>query len=168
MGEPEYWLRGALPGVTPELQPVAQSLMQSMLELEHNVLGLDGVTVNARPGLAASIAFHARHIAGSIDRLLTYAAGKSLSDAQRDALAAEKDAMAVDGAAALEDARQAIDRALVVVRETDGGALNEPRAVGSAKLPSTVRGLLFHIAEHTLMHSGQIRTTRLVLSQPDA
>ena len=32
-------------------------------------------------------------------------------------------------------------------------------ASGGAKLPSTVGGLLFHAAEHTLRHAGQALTT---------
>jgi uncharacterized damage-inducible protein DinB len=49
------------------------------------------------------------------------------------------------------------------VRSTPDDSLDEPRAVGRAALPSTVRGLLFHAAEHTTRHVGQIITTLKVL-----
>jgi hypothetical protein len=44
-----------------------------------------------RPLGIAPIAFHIRHIARSIDRLLTYAEGKPLSEAQLAALRTELD-----------------------------------------------------------------------------
>jgi hypothetical protein len=161
--EPEVWLQGPVPGVCDELQPVAHSLLQSLRELEAILAPLDVTTANARPGAAAAISFHARHLAGSIDRLLTYAAGEMLSDQQRAALAAEKTEVSCDGRTLFDEARRAIERALHVVRSTDAAVLGEQRAVGTARLPSTVRGLLFHLAEHTLMHVGQIRTTALAL-----
>jgi hypothetical protein len=162
--EPEVWLRGPVAGVCNELQPVAHSLLQSLRELETALVPLDAATASARPGAAAPISFHARHLPGSIDRLLTYAAGNMLSDAQRVALVSEKTDASCDGRTLFSEVQRAIERALDVVRVTDPATLNDARAVGSARLPSTVRGLLFHIAEHTLMHAGQIRTTALALS----
>ena len=49
---------------------------------------LSDAELNARPGNLAPVAFHIRHIARSIDRLLTYAEGKELGEAQMDALGA--------------------------------------------------------------------------------
>jgi hypothetical protein len=40
----------------------------------------------------------------------------------------------------------------------------EPRAVGRARLPSTVGGLLIHCAEHTQRHVGQAITTARVVT----
>jgi uncharacterized damage-inducible protein DinB len=54
---------------------------------------------------------------------------------------------------------EAIDRALQQLRTTDPATLLEPRGVGRARLPSTVLGLLFHAAEHTQRHAGQVATT---------
>ena len=45
------------------------------------------------------------------------------------------------------------------VRHTPESSLTEVRGVGRAQLPSTVIGLLFHAAEHTLRHVGQVVTT---------
>jgi hypothetical protein len=39
----------------------------------------------------------------------------------------------------------------------------EARGVGRAQLPSTVLGLLFHAAEHTQRHVGQLTTTAKAL-----
>src|SRR5687767_11216843 len=149
MTEPEVWLRGAVPGVPPLLQPVAHSLLQCREEVAACLPGLTAAQLAARPGGAASIAYHVRHAIGSLDRLLTYARGRQLSDEQWAHLKAERNA---DGAAAEElvaafDA--AIARALEQVRDTDEATLVETRVVGRKQLPSTVIGLLFHAAEHT-------------------
>jgi hypothetical protein len=45
-----------------------------------------------------------------------------------------------------------IEDALQALRSTPDAILAELREVGRAKLPSTVFGLLFHIAEHTQRH----------------
>ena len=39
----------------------------------------------------------------------------------------------------------------------------DTRAVGRAQLPSTVVGLLFHAAEHTQRHMGQLMTTAKIV-----
>ena len=48
---------------------------------------------------------------------------------------------------------------LDTLRDIPDDVLLHPRVVGRGKLPSSVGGLLFHAAEHTTMHVGQIRTT---------
>ena len=39
----------------------------------------------------------------------------------------------------------------------------QERKVGRKQLPSTVHGLLFHAAEHTMRHTGQLLVTIVVL-----
>jgi hypothetical protein len=56
-----------------------------------------------------------------------------------------------------------VDRALTQLRVTDASSLLEPRGVGRAQLPSTVLGLLFHAAEHTQRHVGQLITTAKIV-----
>jgi uncharacterized damage-inducible protein DinB len=105
------------------------------------------------------------HAAGSVDRLLTYAAGRPLSDAQYAALDAEKNPAALGrtGPELLAGIVAAIDRALDVLKHTRADELDMPRGVGRKQLPSNVRGLLFHVAEHTQRHTGQVVTTARVL-----
>ena len=73
-----------------------------------------------RPGGAASAAFHLVHIAGSIDRLLTYARGEALNETQRAAALAEEGAAVRTVATGLEEKRyvEAVvgEREVVVVR----------------------------------------------------
>jgi uncharacterized damage-inducible protein DinB len=162
---PEVWLRGPLPDYLDELQPVAHSLLQVREEIV-NVAALPPEDVWARPGGAASIGFHLRHLTGSLDRLLTYARGDSLNAAQRAALSDEaRDGRPDERAETLvQAAHDAIDRALAHVRTTPLCTLDEVRRVGHAGLPSTVLGLLFHAAEHAQRHSAQIITTAKILN----
>jgi uncharacterized damage-inducible protein DinB len=54
------------------------------------------------------------------------------------------------------------------LRVTEEKTLTEPREVGRAKLPSTVLGLLFHAAEHTQRHVGQLLVTARVVGGQSA
>ena len=168
MSAPEVWLRGVpVPDVPALLQPVAHSLLQCREELTAALAGLTPDQLWQRPNGAASIGFHARHAAGSLDRLLTYARGELLSPAQMAALAVEETPdLASDAAATLAAGFDAaVERALAQLRETSESTLLEPRGVGRARLPSTVLGLLFHAAEHTQRHVGQLVTTRKVIGR---
>lgn len=166
MSEPEVWLRGPLPDVPPLLQPVAHSLLQCREEVSGALRDLTPGQLWARPGGAASSGYHARHAAGSLDRLLTYARGEQLSVAQLEGLRgegiADLEADAAMRVAAAFDA--AIHRALDQVRATPERTLLERRGVGRAQLPSTVIGLLFHAAEHTQRHAGQLVTTAKIVA----
>jgi uncharacterized damage-inducible protein DinB len=161
---PEAWLRGPLPDIAPELQPVAHALLQAREDVDRVTASLDTTTTWRSVGGAASIGFHLRHMTGSLDRLFTYARGEQLDGVQRAALAAEKQAAQdVAPATLLRDFHAAIDRAFAQLRSTPPDILNDARAVGRAGLPSTVRGLLYHAGEHTARHAGQISTTARIL-----
>jgi uncharacterized damage-inducible protein DinB len=51
------------------------------------------------------------------------------------------------------------DDAEAVVRAMDPATLGDARTVGRKRLPTTVIGLLTHIAEHTQRHVGQAIVT---------
>jgi len=164
--EPEPWLRGPVDGVPPLLQPVAHALLQAVEDVRRVVTTLGDEALWAKPGGAASIGFHVRHAAGSLDRLFTYARGEMLSETQLATLKRETapeeqgSASATDLVAAFE---AQVERALAQLRETREETLTERREVGRARLPSTVLGLLFHGAEHTIRHVGQTITTAKVV-----
>jgi uncharacterized damage-inducible protein DinB len=63
----------------------------------------------------------------------------------------------------LEAVRRAVDDALRVLRQTPETELLVARAVGRARLPTNVLGLLVHAAEHTQRHTGQVITTSKIL-----
>jgi hypothetical protein len=162
----EVWQRGPVAGIEPLLMPVAHALLQVQEDLRALASRVPPDHLWHRPGGAASIAFHIRHIGGSVDRLLTYARGEPLNPAQHAALTGE----AVDTeprpsvSALVDDAVAALDRALAQVRSTRPETLLEPRAVGRAGLPSTTLGLLFHAAEHATRHAGQAATSAIIIA----
>ncbi len=165
---PEVWLRGPVPDVPALLQPVAHGLLQCREEVIALLPRLEADELWSTPGGAASIGYHVRHAIGSLDRLFTYARGDQLSDAQLAWLASERVRHDVSPAELSTGFHVAVERALDQLRVTTHGSLLEPREVGRGRLPSTVIGLLFHAAEHTQRHVGQLTTTAKVLRARDA
>jgi uncharacterized damage-inducible protein DinB len=161
MTRPEPWLCGPLPGVSQLTMPAAHALAQSRADIEMHAARLSTEQVWTEPGGAPSLGFHLRHIAGSIDRLLTYAAGGNLTDEQFRFLAEERIAGTppTEVTQLIAAAQSKIDETMSVIRATPDELLFEARAVGRAQLPTNVFGLLFHIAEHTQRHTGQIIST---------
>ncbi len=167
MAATEWWQRGPIEGVPAALQPVAHILLQVRESVGEIVEGLSEAEWNARPGGVASSAFHVRHIAGVIDRLFTYARGQALSAEQLASIPLEGRAMtAADVSGELEALSKRVDAAVAELKTVDVSTLGDFRAVGRAKLPSTVIGCLVHGAEHAMRHVGQLSVTvRVVRSQ---
>ncbi len=161
----EAWLCGPLPNVSPLLMPAAHALVQAARDIELAAANLSVEELWKEPGAAPSVGFHLRHISGSIDRLLTYARGEQLSEKQFQELAAEGAAGGGtdDAATLVRVVNVRIESALQALRTTTQESLMESRGVGRAKLPSTVFGLLFHTAEHTQRHTGQLITTARIV-----
>ena len=158
----EPWLRCTLTempvvhrAVLHALQLAAEDLVKWCGDLNHEEL-------NTAPGGAASVAFHVRHIARSIDRLLTYAEGRQLADEQMVKLKDEAQENAVAQAVfdELRDGMKDAERRVRALQECD---LEQARTVGRRSLPTTVGGLLVHIAEHTQRHVGQAITTAKIV-----
>lgn len=162
---PEVWLRGPLPDIPPLFQPVAHGLLQCREELRASTRGLTPEQLLARPGGAASIAYHMLHASGSLDRLLTYARGEALSRTQLVRLDVEGRMAeeACDCGTLVVRFDAAVEGALAQLRATDPSTALDARKVGRAELPSTVIGLLFHAAEHTQRHVGQLVTTAKIV-----
>ena len=166
MSAPEPWLRGPIAGVPPTLQPAAHALQQALEDVRAAVGTLDDAALWRSPGGGApSAGWHVLHAGGALDRLLTYARGAALDDAQRAALAAEKAPEHVDAATLLAGFEARIAAAFAQLRATPESTLADAREVGRAKLPSTVLGLLFHAAEHTQRHVGSLVTTARVVRE---
>jgi uncharacterized damage-inducible protein DinB len=162
----EAWLDGKLNGYAPLTMPAAHALAQAIIDLRQFAADLSDEELNARPNNASSVAFHLRHIAGSIDRLLTYTRGEQLNQSQFDFLRAENEDDSNANAAELtEKAIAEINLALDALKNVRSENLFEDRFVGREKLPTNVFGLLFHIAEHTARHVGQIVTTAKITSK---
>jgi hypothetical protein len=162
---PEPWLRGPMPGIPPLLQPPAHALVMALEDVNAALRGITVAQLWQRPGGAASVGFHLMHLAGSTDRLLTYARGESLSATQVAALNDERELgepiATLD--ALLARWGEVVQNALRQIAGTPEASLLDHRAVGRAGLPSTVIGLIFHAAEHAQRHVGQIVTTTKII-----
>ncbi|NOT06808.1 MAG: DinB family protein [Gemmatimonadales bacterium] len=161
----EVWLRGPIDGIEPLLQPAAHALIQAVEDVIAVVKDLRAEQLWARPCGVAAIGFHIAHLSGSVDRLLTYSRGEGLSEAQFAVLSAER---AVhenrpDLASLLENLTDTIDAALAYLRTVTRESLLTPREVGRKRLPSTILGLIFHAAEHSSRHAGQVVTLATVV-----
>lgn len=156
--QPEPWLRGTYAEVPAVLRAVLHAFD---LAREDVVLWADGLTeteLHASPNGLTPIAFHMRHIARSLDRLLTYAEGKQLNSEQITAARTELDP-GISREELLAEFHEGLDRAADRVRAFAMADLEQPRGVSKKQLPTSVGGLLVHLADHTQRHTGQIVTT---------
>ncbi len=164
-GMPEPWLRGTLQDIPPVQRAVIHALELAGEDLERWCGGLNDQQVNARPFGLQPVAFHFRHISRSLDRLLSYAEGQSLTSEQVAALKTELDPGA-ERDLLFEELRSSLARSVSRVRAFDVTALEQSRAVGKKGMPTTVAGLLVHVADHTQRHVGQaITSARIVTAQ---
>jgi uncharacterized damage-inducible protein DinB len=158
----EPWLRGTHTEIPAVLRAIVHALELCQEDIEHWCAPLDAEALNARPAGVAPVAFHLRHIARSLDRLLTYAEGEQLSAEQLAALRTEIDP-AAEPSALFQEFRTGIAAAMRRIRAFAGADLEQPRAVGRNALPTTVGGLLVHCADHTQRHTGQAITTAKIV-----
>lgn len=158
----EPWLRGTLTEFQAVPRQILHALELATEDIELWCAGLTDSEMEARPFGIAPVGLHLRHIARSLDRLLTYAEGEQLAPAQLAALSSELGAPA-DALAAVAEVKEAIASAAGRVKAINPGSLEVPRYVGRKRLPTTVGGLLVHCAEHTQRHVGQAVTTAKVV-----
>ena len=159
--QPEPWMRGPIPGIHTFIAPLFYSFQMAREDLAKYTAGLTTEQIWATPHGFGSVGFHLRHIAGATDRLMTYVAGDQLSDAQLAALKSEKEPGATRETL-LAEINEAFERAEAATRALEPTRLADPRGVGRKQLPTTVVGLLVHLAEHTQRHVGQaISATKL-------
>src|SRR5258708_18586701 len=133
----EPWLRGTRTDVAAVQRAVLPALELAREDMERWTADLSDEELNARPGDIASVAFHLRHIARSIDRLLTYAEGSELSAAQIAAMQAELHP-GTKRAELWEELTAALERANARIRAFAPQPLEEARTVGRKPLPTTV------------------------------
>jgi len=164
--QPEPWLRGTLIDIDPVRRQILHALELAAEDATRWTADLTEEQLFARPAGLAPIAFHLRHIARSLDRLLTYAEGKQLDATQLAALKTELDPATTteqqeDPRAEL---REALQRSTNRIRAITPDHFATPRGVGRKQLPTTVGGLLVHCADHTQRHTGQFVTTAKVVT----
>ena len=165
MEQPEPWLRGTLTEVPAVQRAVLHALELAREDLERWCDGLSDEELNARPGGIAPVAFHLRHITRSADRLLTYAEGAQLTSEQFTAMKDELSPGATRNEL-LAELVVTFSKSARRIRSFSSSEFEERRRVGTKMLPTTVGGLLVHIADHTQRHVGQaITTAKIVMAQ---
>jgi uncharacterized damage-inducible protein DinB len=158
----EPWLRGTESTVPAVARAVLHALQLAGEDLIRWCGDLSDDQLGARPSGVAPVAFHVRHVARSLDRLLTYAEARTLSEPQLALLKTELD-VGIKREELFTELRAALIDGAARVRALAKANLEEARAVGKKRLPTTVGGLLVHIADHTQRHVGQAITTAKVV-----
>ena len=161
----EVWQRGAIPNVPPLLQPVAHALLQVGEEAHRIMQEFPDELLWTRPGNVAPPAFHLQHIRGVIDRLFTYARKEQLTKEQMDALLIEgkEEKNSLSAKELIEELDKQIDDAIKELISVKEDTLTEARGVGRKQIPTTLIGLYFHTAEHSMRHIGQLLVTVRIL-----
>ena len=159
----EPWLRGTHTDVPAAGRAVLHALELAWEDIGKWTEGLTDIEAHARPLGLPSIAFHLRHIARSVDRILTYAEGDQLTPQQLAALKGEQTG-AETPAELLAEVERSFASAAVRIRSLAGQDLDVFRGVGRKQLPTSAGGALVHVADHTQRHTGQIVTTSRVLT----
>jgi len=153
----EPWLRGLLPGLDPVIAHLVRAGEQVREDMERAISSLNTSKLWFPPAGITPAGFHAKHLAGSTDRLCSYLAGEQLSAERLARLSAES----VTGDTA-EELLKAIAVALAryesLLRGLRRQEFDTLREVGRRRLKVTAIGLAIHIAEHAQRHTGQAIT----------
>ncbi|MBS1746201.1 MAG: DinB family protein [Bacteroidetes bacterium] len=161
----EFWLSGPQPGIPTLLQPVAHAILQSEAEINDALNNFPDTALWERPSGVASVAFHLQHIAGVQDRLFSYALGATLSSDQFEYL--KKEGTPDDNITVgklLQHLHHQTEKSIQQLKNTDEKSLTEVRYVGRKKIATTLMGILFHAAEHTMRHTGQLLVTAKIIN----
>ncbi len=156
-------MRGPIEGVHALVMPVFFSFAQVREDSAKYTAELSEEAV-WRQIDGASLGFHLKHIAGSVDRLTTYLMGGQLSSRQLEALKHESEPQG-SASELLASVNQQLARSEEQLRQLDPATLYDARSVGRRALPTTVLGLIVHLCEHTQRHLGQAITLAKMLRQ---
>src|SRR4051812_34849296 len=141
--------------------PVLFSFQQVREDLKRHTRGISDGQVWAKTS-GGTLGFQLKHLAGSIDRISTYLMGGTLSEGQLQQLSSESDGLG-SLRELLTQVGTSLEQAEERLRQVDPAQLFDFRGVGRKSLPSTVIGLLVHLAEHTQRHLGQAITLAQVI-----
>ena len=158
----EPWLRGTHADVPAVARAVLHAFDLALDDITKWTEGLTDVEAQAQPLGLSPVAFHLKHIARSVDRLLTYAAGGQISTHQLTRLKAEQSGSETL-ALLLAEVETSFSNAADRVRVLATADFNTFRGVGRKQLPTSIGGALVHVADHTMRHVGQVVTTAKVI-----
>ena len=164
--KPEVWMRGFIAEVPSLLQPVAHAILQVREEVNALLVNFPDSKLWIRPNGMASVGFHLQHLRGVLDRLFTYALGKSLTEEQFAYLQKEgKEDDRISSIQLVHQLNNQVDVAIEQLKATPESDLLKLRGIGRKQIPTNVLGLLFHAAEHSQRHTGQLMVTVKVVNQ---
>lgn len=161
--QPEVWMRGPIPKVPALLQPAAHALLQAKEEIVYYLQDFPDELLWQCPAGVASVGFHLQHITGVLDRMYTYSQKEALSEEQFAYLKQEGDCSNQSVKQLVIAVSNQIDLLVERLTTINELVLTQERGVGRLQLPTTVIGLLFHAAEHTQRHVGQLLVTARIL-----
>jgi hypothetical protein len=152
---PEPWMRGIVPGIDPVVGHLLRASEHIREDLEQAIAPLTVEQLWAKPNGMTSAGFHAKHLAGSTERLSTYLEGNQLTAEQIAAMKAEG-----QGTESAQDliamVRQALSRYEELIRALSPAQFGEVREIGRKRLQTTAISVAIHIAEHGQRHIGQV------------
>jgi len=161
---PEPWLACRFANLAPVPRMVCCSLELSLSDLGKWIAPLSDEQIWSKPAGITSVGFHLRHLAGSTERLLTYARGESITPEQIAFMKAEAEPGA-SVAELMQNVRAAYEAVAAFASTAED--FDAPRFIGRARLETALGVLLAHIAEHAQRHTGQaITTAKFVTAHP--
>ena len=159
----EPWMRGTHTDVPVAGRAVLHALDLALDDIAKWTAGLTDEEVHQQPYGLPTVAFHLRHIARSVDRLLSYAEGNQLTPEQLAKLKAEQ--LGDESLAQLiAEVEVSFTDASQRIRVLAGADIETFRGVGRKQLPTSIGGALIHVADHTQRHVGQVVTTAKLLA----
>ena len=160
----EPWLSGTHTEVPAVGRAVLHALDLALDDITKWTEGVTDIEVHTTPLGLPSVAFHLRHIARSVDRILTYAEGSQLTPEQLTQLKSEQGSDERETLAALiAEVEVSFANAAERIRTLSTADFNTTRGVGRKQLPTSIGGALIHVADHSQRHVGQVVTTAKVL-----
>jgi hypothetical protein len=151
---PEPWLRGVIPGADPVTGHLLRASLHIREDMERALKSLTTAQLWAMPDEMTPAGFHAKHLAGSTERLCAYLDGRQLTAEQLAAIAGER-AGSEPAAELIARVNAAFDRYDRIVSTLEPRQFGDIREVGRQRLQTTAIGLAIHIAEHGQRHVGQ-------------
>ena len=143
--------------------PVFFSFAQVREDLQKHSVGISDGEVWT-PLAGSSLGFQLKHLAGSVDRITSYLIGRRLDADQLDFLKREAQPSGTLSEL-LAMVEQSLNKSQDQLLTVDAESLYAARTVGRRALPTTVVGLIVHLAEHTQRHLGQVITLTKLLRQ---
>jgi len=152
-GQPEPWMRGIIEGIDPVIGHLIRAAEQICEDAATAIGDLTPAQIWAEPHGMTSAGFHAKHLAGSTDRLATYLAGRQLKPEQLAAISTEGTG-AESAADLLASVDAALDRYRQMVRSLSANDFGAVREIGRKRYRTTAISVAIHIVEHAQRHIG--------------